>query len=198
MQKLVCLKLSNALVPATKRDAEILEGLPHNIPINITTKSKTSRSLSMHRMYWALIELALDYWEPSGGLLSEAETCFMDGLLNYLDDNGVEIKTMQKIFEHYTDELVNERADQLQGAFKNRQMLHEWIKEQAGYYDLILTPSGITRRIKSISFDMMSHEDWLIYYKKAFNVVWNLILSRVFDEEKEAQDLVEQLMNMAN
>ena len=76
--------------------------------------------------------------------------------------------------------------------------MHEYVKREVGYYDLIQTPDGLIKKTRSISFDKMSHEQFFVYYKKAFNVIWNLCLCKVFKDRDEAQAAIDRLNNYGN
>ena len=53
---------SYALLPAHETDLEELKKLPKNQPLRV--KVTRMRNVDHHRKWWALVNLAFDYWEP--------------------------------------------------------------------------------------------------------------------------------------
>jgi len=64
-------------------------------------------------------------------------------------------------------------------------------KVEAGYFDYVMTPNGVTKKPRSINFNAMDQDD---FYKAAFNVCWRLILSRVFEDEQQLENTINQLL----
>lgn len=196
MKKVVLIKTNESLIPASRRDVEILDFVPNGASINADIRTKNPRSLKMHRMYWALIELALDYWNPTGGLINKCEKDLMIGIVAIVRASGTDCGPIRHLLSLYAKKLSEERTASFEPIHKDSDMLHNWIKEQVDMYDWIMTPDGLIKKTKSISFDSMSHESWMQYYKQAFGVVWNLVLSEIFKTEAEAQEAIERLSKM--
>ncbi len=198
MKKLICRKAETGFAPETARDAEILKSIPTSAVVTLEVRYKSYRSLPMHRMYWALIQLAMDYWEPSPLMIDKIEKEFSDGLLKFLSFNGVEVEAMEHILSEYCDGLAKHRTLYVSDQPKSLEMLHQWVKEKVGLYELMWTPDGIVKRVKSISFDSMDHEEWKEFYRDAFSVIWDLILRSAFERKEDAQDAINQLMQMGS
>ena len=198
MKKLICRKAETGFVPETARDAEVLKSIPTSAVVTLEVRYKSYRSLPMHRMYWAMIQLAMDYWQPSPLMIDKIEQQFSDGLLKFLAFNGVEAEAMEHILKEYCDGLAKQRSIYIADQPKSLEMLHQWVKEKVGLYELMWTPEGVVKRVKSISFDSMDHEEWKEYYRDAFSVVWDFILRSAFEREEDAQEAINKLMHMGN
>lgn len=196
MEKVVLIKTNDVLVPATAKDLETLQFIPSGSSVNANITTKSHRSLRMHRMYWALIELALDYWEPDSGLIKECENEFGMGLIEFVRQSGRDCDAIRQLVRLYKKNLSESRTGAFEVVYKDSQMLHNWIKEQIGLYDLVMTPDGLVKKTKSISFDKMSHERWMQYYSQAFSVVWQLVLSEVFKNKEDAKEAIEKLSKL--
>jgi len=62
-----------ALRPASAADQDHMGKFKTGQAVRVSVTQIKSRSLQHHRLYWGgLIELAMDYWEPTGGLVSSS------------------------------------------------------------------------------------------------------------------------------
>ena len=192
--EIVIMKTPQGLVPATPRDAELVEAWPFMQGIRCKVVQLKPRSLRHHRMYWGgLVELTFDYWEPNGGLITPREENFAKVMARWIDrqlngDGG------SKMLPFFLEDLAKSRADKLPAVHKTREGLHTWIKEQAGYFDLVLTPTGTVRQAQSINWNSMDQDEFNQFYKAAFNVCWQYILSRTFGNPEEAQQAMDNLL----
>jgi len=57
-------------------------------------------------------------------------------------------------------------------------------------------PDGVKKVVRSISFDKMSQEEFNVYYLRAFDVCWRMVLSRQFDDEEQAQLAIDAFLRM--
>jgi hypothetical protein len=198
MNKIVLIKNSDGLRPASERDADLLSAFANGSAVTAKLTTKHSRSLAMHRMYWALLNLAVHYWEPINTITFEHEKVFCEGLMKFLNDNGHETGGVAYLLDAYMKELTFNRQVWVPLIERSAEGLHNWLKKQTGFYDVVLTPTGVTKNLKSISFESMTHEQWKLFYKDAFNVLWDFILSQCFESEEEAQNAVDQMLTMGN
>lgn len=188
----------DVLVPATKYDLEYLSEFKNGEAVDVKISSNRGRSIKMHRMYWALVRLASDYWESDGGFISKDEKEFAKGISEYVKSMGHDASAIESVMKMYMKDLIELRRSKIPDTSKSKslEVIHAWIKKEAGYYDLIKTPDGLIKSPKSISFNSMSHERWLVYYKQAFDVVWNFILSKVFKNKEEVNELIDRLSRL--
>lgn len=62
MTDFFCLRTGDTLVPAHDSDLEQIKRLPKLQPLRVSVKRM--RNVQFHRKYFALLNLAFDYWEP--------------------------------------------------------------------------------------------------------------------------------------
>lgn len=186
-----------ALRTPTEHDTDEAKKLKIGTAYRLTAVTQSARSLRHHRLYWAgLIGLAMTYWQPSGGLITNAERKTLANFAAWLDKKGGNSGAVVRASEAFMYELEQSRAQRFEATTKDDNDLHEWIKREAGYVDRIDTPSGPIFKTRSINFNAMSQEEFNEFYKKAFSVVWRFILSRPFETEEEAQRAIDQLIAM--
>lgn len=189
--------LEGAFLPATQHDHDEAKAWPPGKAIKVTYISQKERSIRHHKLYFGgLLELAMDYWEPKGGLISSSEIATLKKFSKWLDNKSNTSGAIDNACKSFLTELRSSRAENIQTPEKSKAALHRWVKEQAGYYTLEITPSGIRKEPISINFNAMKQEDFNDFYKSAFGVVWRFILSRSFANEKEAENAILQLSNM--
>ena len=189
--------LTGALRPSTDHDQKLFAKIKTGQALRVTLTKVSARSLQHHKLYWGgLIALCMDYWQPSGGLVTEVEKKTLRAFAAFLEKKGKSTGAFTELAKQFLSEQIEIRSEKFQTPDKSDSALHEWIKIEAGYYDLALTPTGIIKRSRSINFNSMSKEEFEVYYQAAFNVVWRYVLSRKFKTEKEAQNAVDQLTSM--
>lgn len=183
--------------PVTTVDMEALKRFKVGSPVNVTVTKAKDRSLKHHRLYWGgLIPLALEYWEPTGGLISYGERKTLKMFARWLDAKGGNTGAIRRACKAFLTELSASRAERIPAPEKSAAMLHRWVKEQAGYYTVAITPTGIIKELDSISFDRMDQDEFNEFYKAAFSVVWRFVLSRHFESESDAQIAIERLSSL--
>lgn len=186
-----------ALMPAANIDIEIASNWKVGSAYKVKAVRMNARALEFHRLYWAgLIGLTLDYWEPAGGLIGPSEKKALKGLIYFAERGGMDASGLKQLVKFYVNDLKDRRAGKVEVPSKSKEALHEWIKEEAGLYDLVLTPKGTKRVTKSINFNSMSEEQFRAFYKRAFNVCWNFILTKTFDDPAQAESAINQLIGM--
>ncbi len=188
---------TGSLRPSTDHDQLLFSNIKTGQPIRVTLTNVSARSLKHHKLYWGgLIGLAMQYWTPSGGLITSAEKKTLKLFASFLEKKGKSTGAFVELAKQFLADQIEIRSAKINIPEKSNSALHEWIKIEAGYYDLVLTPTGIIKRSKSINFNYMSNEKFQDYYRKAFNVVWRFILSRKFNDEKEANNAIDQLTSI--
>ena len=184
-----------ALRPASAADQDHMGKFKTGQAVRVSVTQIKSRSLQHHRLYWGgLIELTMDYWEPTGGLVSLSETSTLKRFADWLDRKGGNSGAIRRACAAFLDELRHSRGLRIDAPHKSREALHEWIKMEAGYYRLEETPGGVRRVPLSINFNAMSQDEFGVFYKAAFSVVWRFILSRAFEDDNQAQNAIDQLL----
>lgn len=184
------------LAPVTSTDREKLSGIAIGHPFKITLTNAKVRSLQHHRLFFGgLMRLGFEYWEPSGGLVSAAEKSGIEQFAKFLDSqHGSTI--VSEVAKQYIDQLTRKRAAKIQAPHKSAEQFRKWVIIEAGYYDLAVTPNGLIKVAKSISFANMGQEEFNDLYKSCFSVIWRLVLSKTFDSELECQAAIDNLCSM--
>ncbi|WRQ13069.1 homologous recombination mediator [Vibrio phage vB_VpM-pA2SJ1] len=186
-------------IPATEADIEICKNYAVGSPVKCEFTQWTPRSLRHHKLYWGgLLKLAMDYWEPKGGLISPAEKQVLNNVITWIESNNADSEAMKGVFKAFLEDTRQSRQQRIEPPEKSIQELHNWVKRKAGYYDLVMTPEGMEKRVKSINFNAMDQHQFNEFYRKAFSVVWRYILSRNFSNEAEAETAVNKLIGMGN
>lgn len=182
---------------ATAHDAELAGSYKTGQPVKLTATKQSARSLQHHKLYWGgLVALCLDYWEPDNGLVTATEARTLEQFAVWLGQHGADQEVFKGAAKEFLGQLGQRRAQRYESPEKTAQGCHEWIKEQAGYFDLEASPGGIRKRTKSINFNAMSQEEFNRFYKRAFSVVWRVVLSQHFQSEVECQKVIDKLVSM--
>lgn len=190
-------KIGGNLIPVTEADKEAISSVKNGKAFRVELIQVNARSLKHHKLYWGgLIELAFDYFEPTGGLLAPSEIATLKKFSKWLDAKSGDSGAIHDACKDFLRQLRDRRALTIEAPEKSKKDLHDWIKEQAGYYDLVITPSGVKKKVRSINFNSMGQDEFAIFYKKAFSVVWKFILSRTFESEAQVESVICQLVDM--
>lgn len=195
-------KMGDYLVPATSADIEAIETIKNGQGFRVELIKVSDRSIKHHRLYWGgLIRLVADYWEPESGLISKYDKKVMGGLIDWVAAQGKNTDALSSLISLY----LQDRADNIkrhlpenEAAAAKLQTIHEWLKEEAGYYDAILTPTGVKKQTKSINFNAMPSEaEFNQFYKRVFSVAWRYVLSKAqFKSQAEAEQIALDMSRM--
>lgn len=195
MADLALVKTENGLVGATEADRELIEKVKHGATIH--GDFKKMRNGGLHRKLFALLDLAWNYWEPSGGLISRQEMRGILGLSKYFEDLNGRPGQLSDAVQAYISKLESDRKDRFPSVDKSRDSFREWITIEAGHYVLVQGPGGIERRPKSIAWGKMDDIQFQALYKDIFNTCWRLVLQSHFDSEADAMAAAEQMGTFA-
>ena len=139
-------KLGDNLVPVTAADREALENVKQGKAFRVTAVRVSDRSLQHHRLYFGgLVRLVADYWEPESGLISRYDKKVMDGLIDWVANQGKNTEALCSLIELYLHdraETIKQHLPEYENAAAKLQNIHDWLKEEAGYYDATLTLWG--------------------------------------------------------
>jgi hypothetical protein len=195
-------KLGDTLRPVTSADREALEGVRHGQGFRVSLVRVSDRSIKHHRLYFGgLVRLVADYWESEAGVRSEYDHRFVRGYLKWLSganfDPGPSEVSLGMYLEH-RNEVAKNHIPENEKAKSTLQDIHDFLKEEAGYYDLVKTPTGIKKRLHSINFNALPSEaEFMVFYKKVFGVAWRYVFSRAdFASEADAEKVAEEMARM--
>jgi len=184
-----------SLRPASAADQEHMGKFKTGQAVRVTVTQIKARSLQHHRLFFGgLIALAMDYYEPPGGLITPAERQTLVRFAAWLDRQGGNTGSIRRAQEAYLADLEQRRAKRIDAPHKSQDALLEWLKLEVGHFDLLMTPRGVVRRTRSINFNAMSQDEFADFYRRCFSVIWRFILSQVFSTEDEAQQAVDLLL----
>ncbi len=194
-------KQGEYLAPVTKTDREAIAGLNQGQGFRVELVQVSARSLQHHKLYWGgLVRLVAEYWEPENGLISSYDKKVMGGLIDWVAKNGKRTEALAELITLYLEDrkgLIKAHIPDAEDATHKLSDVHEWLKVESGHYDPVLTPTGVTKRSKSINFNSMSAEEFKEYYRKAFGVAWRYVFSRnKFTSEAEAMECAEKMARM--
>lgn len=186
-----------SFMAATDWDREQFSHVKVNQSIAIEGKRQNKRSLQHHKLYWGgLVQLCLEYWQPTGGLIGETERKTLDGFAEWLGNAGGDVHIMKEAARQYLSGLEKHRSGKIPVQESNKEALSDWLKIHAGYYDVQDTPTGPVKKPSSISFSKMDQGQFNRFYSSVFNVAWRFILSREFSSEEAAQSAIDNLQAM--
>lgn len=190
------------LHPVTDADIELLRGHRQGQGFRVEIKRVSDRSLRHHRLYFGgLVRLVAEYWESESGLISVYDKKVMKGLLDWVAKQGQDTHTLESIVNLYLEdraEKIKQYLPEHEKAAVKLQTIHDWLKEQAGYYDVVMTPTGIHKKIKSINFNAMrSQEEFDKFYRDVFGVAWRYVLSKAqFESQAHAEQIALEMAAM--
>lgn len=205
MQELMMICNGRALVPATEHDHALMRAtykIGQIVRTQCINPKNNERSLRHHRLYWGgLIGLIKDYWEPQTGLVNRVEVNTAASFCNYLQRKGIKLTDEQSkaLQQDYLQDLSNRRAAKLISPIPaSTNEIHKWLKNECGYFDVVRLPNGdLEKRPKSINFATMGQTEFNEFYKNAFSVAWRFVLSRHFDNEADAENAINRMLDMA-
>ena len=201
--ELIAVKIGDTLTPAGEIDREALRSLKCGQPVRVSVVRQSARSLKFHKLYFGgLVRLVADYWESDDGLISKYDKQVMSGLVRWIVENEGDSEPIQRVIDIYLNERaerIKNRLQQHESAAATLQQVHEWLKLEAGFYDAVLTPTGVIKRTKSISFyAMKTDEEFKEFYRRVFSVAWKYVLSKAqFESEEHAQNVALEMSRLA-
>lgn len=195
MSDLALVRTANGLVGATEADRELVSKIKFGATIH--GDFKKMRNAKLHGKFFALLDLAYQYFEPTGGLVPRQELRGIEGLARYFEELNGKPGQLTNAVLAYIKKLETERAERFPAVDKSREAFREFITIDAGHYSLVLTPDGVKKVAKSISFGNMDDLAFSALYKDVFNACWRLVLSSHFSSEEEAMGAAENIGTFA-
>ena len=191
--------VDNSLRPVTVIDADSLKKVKVGQAVKIQVTRQKDRSLPHHRLFFGgLLPLAFEYWQPAGGVISPKERDVVLWVAKRLDKFAGNKGIIVKAAEEALNLLAKKRAEKLPVIEKDINSFRRWLTIEAGYFNYRLTPAGVVKEPKSISFASMDQDEFNAFYKACFNVCWNMILCNRFSSKDEAQQAIDQLLSLGN
>lgn len=196
MASLSLLKISSGvLIPMSDQDKEYVSKIKAGSVI--CADFRKVRNAAFHRKFFSLLSIAFEYWEPTGGLVPRQELRGIEGLAKYFEELNGKPGQLTNAVLAYIKKLETERAERFPAVDKSREAFREFITIDAGHFDLVMTPDGVKKVAKSISWGKMDDLAFSALYKDVFNACWRLVLSSHFSSEEEAMGAAENIGTFA-
>lgn len=198
--ELVAVKaVDNSLRPVTAIDADSLKKVKVGQAVKVQVTRQKDRSLPHHRLFFGgLLPFAFDYWQPAGGVISPKERDVVLWVAKRQDKLAGNKGIIVASAEESLNLLAKKRAEKLPVIEKDIDSFRRWLTIEAGYFNYRVTPAGVVREPKSISFASMDQDEFNAFYQACFTVCWNMILCNRFASEDEAQQAIDQLLSLGN
>ncbi|ALL37789.1 DUF1367 family protein [Serratia marcescens] len=165
----------------------------------IQAEFRRVRNYQYHKRFFKLLQFGFDYWTPTGGALTLPERELIDGFVGYLVEMSGQQhgEVMTAVADEYLLKVGQLRTQEI-ALLKSFEPYRAWATVEAGYYYEVVLPNGLRQRIpQSISFSKMDEDTFQSLYKAVFNVLWNFILFRKFNSQREAENVAMQLLEFA-
>lgn len=198
MTKATLIKRQDGLFQAaTTYDAEMLGSLKTGQAATFEIKRKSTRSLQHHRLFFGgLLPLAYQYWQTPSGMITASEQQAIVGFAKQLEQLHNAGGLFVDFAHEYLAKLAKSRGEKYGAIVRDIEMFRRWLTVEAGYFDIYETPSGIRKEPKSISFANMGQDEFNAFYKNCFDVVWNMFLKHTFETTEQAQEAMNELLEL--
>lgn len=184
MAEVALKKTATGLVPATEADREIVQAW--KVGQVVHGKFARMRNGKFHSKFFAMLDLAYQYWEPAGGLIPRQELRGIWGLAKYFETLNQKPGQLTNAVNAYLAQLEADRKDRFPAVDKSREAFREWVTIEAGHFHLVHSPDGVRKEAKSIAWANMDEDAFAALYKDTFNACWRLVLSAHFESEADA------------
>ncbi|MNC24751.1 hypothetical protein D3C75_728160 [compost metagenome] len=186
MAEIALIRTAQGLVPATEADREVIQ--KWKLGTVIHGKFTKMRNPKFHGKFFSMLDLAWEYWEPTGGLIPRQEMRGITGLAKFFEAQNNRPGQLSVAVAAYVEGLKQVRTERYVVVDKSREAFRDWVTIEAGHFHLVYTPDGVRRERKSISWACMDDIEFEALYRDVFNVCWRLVLSAHFDSEAGAMD----------
>lgn len=158
---------------------------------------KKMRNARFHGKFFSMLDLAWQYWEPTGGLVPRQELRGIHGLAKFFEELSGKPGQLSDGVAAYIARLEADRAVRFPAVDKSREAFREEVIVDSGHFDLVQTPAGVKKVAKSISFANMEQHEFDPLYHDVFNTCWRLVLSSHFDTEADAMSAADLMGSYA-
>ena len=184
-------------IPATAYDSELLAELKAGKPYKVEVKQMSNRSYQHHKLFFGgLLPLAYQYWQPTGGLITDVEKKLVESFAKRLESMHNSGGLFLEFAEEFVLGVAAKRGEKIGAVLQSMEAFRKWLTIEAGYFDVYETPTGIRKEAKSISFANMEQEEFNAFYKNCFAVAWNMMLSGKFADEEAALQAAQEMMEI--
>ena len=186
---------AGTLAPATGYDAEQLRSLPAGKAFAVRMTQKNPRSYQHHKLFFGgLLPLAYQYWQPTGGLVTVGEKAMVTTFAKRLEAMHNSGGLFLEFAEEFVLSVAAKRGEKVGAVLQSLEAFRKWLTMEAGYFDVYETPAGIRKEPASISFASMGQEEFNAFYKNCFQVAWNMLLNSKFENQEQAMQAAQEMM----
>lgn len=194
-------RIGDGFFPATDIDRQLLQSYKEKQPTIFDIRKSSDRDMERHRLYFGgLVKLVANHWNPGAHIALMYDRRLLNDMIDFVAHQDYPTDGLSVVIDAFISFRVSKARSLYheQSAKDLIQTIHDWLKEESGYFDYVVTPTGVKRQIRSISFSAMkTQEEFEEFYSKAFNVAWNHVLINVgYKSEREAQDMALRMMRM--
>lgn len=195
MAEIALVRNGHGFVPASEADREVMA--KWKLGQVIHGEFRKMRNAKFHGKFFAMLDLAWEYWEPNGGLVPQQELRGIRGLQRYFEQASGRPGQLSDAVSAYIADLERDRKERFPAVEKSRESFREWVTIEAGHYELVQSPAGVKKVRKSISWSSMDDADFEALYRDVFNVCWRTVLMAHFESEADAMAAAERLGDFA-
>lgn len=193
MAKINFIKTARGLTPAFESDADAMSSF--KIGEIVCADIKKSRNLAHHKKFYALLNVAFEYYEPSNGVLTRSEKALSKMIFETLEKYGANDGTMIEFGRSFMSSLCQKRKSEITDVKKSFEAFRREVIIESGWFDVVSVPGGIRKEARSISFSRMDQTEFNELYTSVFSAVWNLVLSKKFTSQEDAENAINQLIS---
>lgn len=195
MDDLFFIKTQNGLLPQSEQDNEAMKSW--KIGDVIAGKFRKIRNPVYHRRFYAMLNFAYEYYEPSNGTMSKEEIDLAEKIFTMLEEHSGKKGIMLDIGRNFLKGEMTRRKQKIGTVSKSFDAFRKSVLIESGMFNYVVTPRGVIKEAVSISFAKMGEEKFKEVYKAVFNTVWNMVLSKSFDSEEQVQDAINKCLDFA-
>lgn len=163
----------------------------------IRVKAQKPRNPAHHRKGMLLLTIAFDYWEPEQSVLSSGEVYMAKTIADRLEALAGNSGAIREKIAGIVGIIENSRKARIGEPAKSFDAFRKDVVKKAGHYNFVVTPNGLEKEAKSLSFSSMPQEEFNQVYKDIFSACWDLVLSQHFESEAEAENAVNMMLDFA-
>ena len=115
MAKVNLVRQGRSFAPATEQDEELLKRVRTGEVI--ACEFTKPRNPAYHRKFFALLNLAYEYWVPDGGLMPQQELFGITGLAKYISAKAPSVDAQALAKEYVTMQIAG-RSEKISGSRK--------------------------------------------------------------------------------
>ena len=181
----------NTLIPMKASDIEWIQKLKPGRLVEATISQP--RNYIFHKRFFALLNFAFDYWEPSAITIKENKNFkSVRKFARFIADKNPSLTPNIQAWlndfskTHNTCEITPE---------KNFGQFRKDVTIMAGHYVSYYRIDGSVQvEAKSISFAKMDDQEFQSLYKAVFNVLWKMVLSKTGMSYDEVEQILNQML----